>query len=316
MSQNASEKQMDIGEKLSVLILTHNEERNVEKCIESILPLTRSIFVVDSDSTDRTRDICEKYGVTVAARKWTTYADQFNWGLDHFNFSTSWIMRMDADEELTPGLVNAVKEFLGAPEPGVTGLVIRRRVYFMGRWIRHGGYYPTWLLRVFRSGIGRCEALWMDEHIVLSEGKILEIHQDIVDKNNKDLTFWTDKHNRYASREVLDILSKQRDMDGDRIASRLSSNQAENKRWMKTNVYGNAPLFLRAFLYFIYRYFIRLGFLDGKEGLIFHFLQGFWYRFLVDAKLYETEIRNDYSHRIKNSGDREVMSEDGSGAGK
>jgi glycosyltransferase involved in cell wall biosynthesis len=274
-------------ETLAVLILTANEEKNIGKCVRSILPLTNRIFVVDSGSTDGTVALCRELGVTVAERAWTTYADQFNWGLDHCDFGTDWVMRMDADEELLPELVDALRGFLAQPDPDVTGVYIRRRVYFMGRWIRHGSYYPTWLLRVFRTGVGRCEALWMDEHIVLSRGRSIEIAADIIDKNNKDLTFWTDKHNKYASREVRDIVERRRDASDGVLESGLGQGQASRRRWLKDNVYSRMPLFVRPFLYFFYRYFVRLGFLDGREGLIFHFLQGFWYRFLVDAKLYE-----------------------------
>jgi glycosyltransferase involved in cell wall biosynthesis len=274
-------------ETLAVLILTANEEQNIGKCVRSILPLTNRIFVVDSGSTDGTVALCRELGVTVAERAWTTYADQFNWGLDHCDFGTDWVMRMDADEELLPELVDALRGFLAQPEPDVSGVYIRRRVYFMGRWIRHGSYYPTWLLRVFRTGVGRCEALWMDEHIVLSRGRSIEIAADIIDKNNKDLTFWTDKHNKYASREVRDIVERRRDAADGVLESGLGQGQASRRRWLKDNVYSRMPLFVRPFLYFFYRYFVRLGFLDGREGLIFHFLQGFWYRFLVDAKLYE-----------------------------
>ena len=285
---------------VSVLILTHNEERNIAKCIESLLPLTRRIYVVDSGSDDRTVDICSQHGVEVVQHRFTSHADQFNWGLDHFSFETAWIMRMDADEELTPELVIELRRYLESPPDEISGIYVRRRVYFMGRWIKHGGYYPTWLLRVFRNGVGRCEALWMDEHIVLNSGYAIRMHADIIDKNNKDLTFWTEKHNRYASREVLDVLSKLSCKgDGEHMTATLGGTQAQSRRWMKDNVYAKAPLFVRPFFYFLYRYFIRLGFLDGKEGLIFHFLQGFWYRFLVDAKLFEHE----HQQCIRNIGD-------------
>lgn len=277
---------------VAVLILTHNEERNIPKCIASLQPLTRRIFVVDSGSKDRTVEVCRAHGVQVARRTWTTYADQFNWGLEHFDFGTEWIMRMDADEELTPELADRLRSFADEASPDVCGAYVRRRVYFMGRWIRHGGYYPTWLLRIFRNGVGRCEALWMDEHIVLSRGRAVKLYADIIDKNNKDLTFWTDKHNKYASREVRDVLDGWAGATGGaRLAPRLNASQAQSRRWVKDYVYGRAPLFVRPLLYFVYRYFLRLGFLDGKEGLIFHFLQGFWYRFLVDAKVFEYERR-------------------------
>lgn len=278
-------------DKVSVLILTHNEEKNIRKCIESILPLTSSIYIVDSDSDDRTVEIATELGAKVTTHRWTNYADQLNWGLDHCDFKTDWLMRLDADEELTPKLVEMLRVFLASPAPDVTGIYVRRRVFFLGRWIKHGGYYPTWLLRVFRKGIGRCEALWMDEHIIVSTGTTLHMRADIIDYNNKDLTFWTDKHNKYANREVLDILNKRGNSHSESsLSASLTKSQAESRRWMKDRVYGHAPLFVRPFLYFFYRYFIRLGFLDGKEGLIFHFLQGFWYRFLVDAKLYEHDL--------------------------
>ena len=270
----------------------------MSKCIESILPLTDKIFIVDSGSDDTTVEICRNYGVSVTSRPWTTYADQLNWGLDNFDFQSEWIMRMDADEELTAGLVKGLKDFLASPPPEVSGVYIKRRVYFMGRWIKHGGYYPTWLLRVFRKGIGRCEALWMDEHIVVNTGKTIMIHEDIIDKNNKDLTFWTDKHNKYSSREVLDILNKlQKPTDAAVLDPKLSGSQAQTRRWLKERVYGRMPLFVRPFVYFLFRYFIKLGFLDGKEGLIFHTLQGFWYRFLVDAKLFEYKRQQQSSDR-------------------
>ncbi|MFK5950499.1 MAG: glycosyltransferase family 2 protein [Methylococcales bacterium] len=272
---------------LSVQILTHNEEKNIEKCIQSVLPLTNKIYVVDSGSTDKTVEVCERYNVVVKHRAWTNYAEQLNWGLDNFEFNTTWVMRLDADEELTPELVKAIKEFIDNPPDNITGVYVKRRVYFMGKWIKHGGYYPTWLLRVFKNGIGRCEDLWMDEHIVVSEGTTMQIHEDLIDKNNKDLTFWTDKHNKYSDREVLDIINKVEKSQQSDLSVSLSDGQASSRRWVKDKVYLKFPLFIRPFLYFIYRYFIKLGFLDGKEGLIFHFLQGFWYRFLVDAKYYE-----------------------------
>lgn len=273
-------------ESISVLILTHNEEKNIGKCIDSILPLTPRVFVVDSGSTDATVELCEGRGAVVARHPWKTYADQFNWGLDHCDLGSDWVMRMDADEELTPELVEQLRAFLADPPAGVSGVYVKRRVYFMGRWIRHGGYYPTWLLRVFRRGKGRCEALWMDEHIVVN-GATMQIDADIIDKNNKDLTFWTDKHNKYASREVLDIVGQRHRAGDEVLEASLGSSQAQSRRWLKDRIYGRVPLFVRPWLYFLYRYFLRLGFLDGKEGLIFHTLQGFWYRFLVDAKLYE-----------------------------
>ncbi len=280
---------------LSILILTANEEKNIGKCLASIAPLKANVHIVDSGSQDRTIEIAESMGATVTQRPWTTYADQFNWGLHNTHIDSQWVMRMDADEEITPELAKAINKFMLDPPADVAGIYIRRRVYFMGQWIRHGGYYPTWLLRIFRNGQGRCETLFMDEHIVVTGGRAMMMHEDIIDKNNKDLTFWTDKHNKYASREVKDILNKeintlQGTTNTETMEGSVTGRQDSNRRWLKDKLYLRAPLFVRPFLYFVYRYFLRLGFLDGTRGLIFHFLQAFWYRFLVDAKLYEHRL--------------------------
>ena len=280
---------IDPMNQLSVLILTRDEERNIEKCLRSVLPLTTRIFIVDSGSTDRTVEIAEGMGAVVKHHPWTSYGEQFNWGLADFDFETDWVMRLDADEEISEGLASALRNFLSAPPENVSGVYVRLRVYFMGRWIRYGGYYSTWLLRIFRNGVGRCEARWMDEHIVLSYGDTVTLRHDVIDRNLKDLTFWTDKHNKYASREILDVMSREVTWDSsdETLKPSLSLSPAHLRRWLKNNVYLRLPLFVRPFLYFVYRYFLRFGFLDGREGLIFHVLQGFWYRFLVDAKLYE-----------------------------
>jgi hypothetical protein len=184
--------------------------------------------------------------------------------------------------------VEELKQILPDTDEKITGYQVKRRVFFMGRWIRHGGYYPTWLLRIWRTDFGVCEQRWMDEHIVLKQGKIAKFQHDIIDENKKGLSFWIDKHNRYADREVKDMVSLVAEKEDDLLKSSQYS-QAIGRRWIKKNLYTRSPLFLRAFLYFLMRYIIGLGFLDGLEGLIFHFLQGFWYRFLVDAKIYELQ---------------------------
>lgn len=272
---------------LSVVILTHNEEHNIPKCLESIQGLADDVFVIDSGSTDRTMELCESLGAKVYTHPFSSHAEQFNWGLDNLPLTTDWIMRLDADEEVTPELAEALRRFLAESPEDVSGINVRRRVFFLGRWIRHGGYYPTWLLRVFRRGVGRSESSLMDEHIVVSEGRTIDIKADIVDRNNKDLTFWVNKHNRYASLETLEFLRSSAEKSDEIFDPTLKTTQARVKRWLKHRLYYRLPLFLRPFLYFLFRYFLRLGFLDGREGLVFHFLQGFWYRFLVDAKLLE-----------------------------
>lgn len=276
---------------LSVIILTYNEALNLPACLASLNSLDAEIFVVDSGSTDKTVEFAKKANCQVFYHPFENQAKQLNWALQNLTIKTSWVMRLDADERLTPELAKELKQALPQTPNEVTGYQVKRRVFFMGRWIRHGGYYPTWLLRVWRTGIGSSEQRWMDEHIVLSQGKVANLKYDIIDENHKGLNFWTDKHNRYAEREVKDILNSIADIKDDLLKENQHS-QASHRRWMKMNLYARSPLFIRALIYFLLRYFIGLGFLDGKEGMIFHFLQGFWYRFLVDAKIYEMQLRN------------------------
>lgn len=280
---------------LTVVILTKNEEYNLKKCIESFKGIVKRFVIVDSYSTDSTKAICEELGkkvnISFYENKFIDYATQLNWGIKNTNINTTWTMRMDADEELTPELVEEMKEKLTNIADDVNGVILKRRVYFMGRWIKHGGKYPELLLRIFRTGFGECEQKLMDEHMILKSGNTVKFDNDIIDNNNKNLEWWTHKHNWYSNREVLDyqqkvLLSNETENE---IVADVTKGQAERKRFVKNNGYYKLPLFFRAHIYFIYRYYIRLGFLDGKEGKIYHFLQAYWYRFLVDAKIYECE---------------------------
>lgn len=272
---------------LTVIILTRDEELHIARAIGSVREIASHIFVVDSGSTDRTVEIAKSLGAEVRQNPWRNYATQFNWGLDQSPASTDWVMRLDADEIVSPELADEIRAVLPGLPPSTQGINIGRRMTFMGRPIRHGGLFPIRMLRIFRHGAGRCEDRWMDEHIKVS-GPVADLQGEILDDNLNSLTWWTAKHNSYASREVVDVLNLEHGfMHHDSVAS-LSGGQAGVKRWLKEKIYARLPGGLRAFVYFFWRYVLRLGFLDGREGLAFHVLQGFWYRFLVDAKLAET----------------------------
>lgn len=301
---------------ISVVVLTYNEEIHIERLLKNVSDWCDEIFVVDSFSTDKTLEIARKYGAKIVQHPFENQARQFNWALDNLEIKNDWILRLDADEYLTEELKNEIKgkfsffETLTEAQPvnlppkaavgrervgkkenfsiSVNGYYIKRRVYFMGRWIKHGGYYPTWLLRLFRKGKGRSEQRAMDEHIVLSKGRAEKLKNDFIDDNKKSLELWIERQNRYSSRETEQVLDPRKAGEkADRLAG-----PAANRRKMKS-FYYKMPPFFRACLYFCYRYFFRFGFLDGKEGLIFHVLQGFWYRFLVDAKIYEKQRKRN-----------------------
>ena len=198
-------------------------------------------------------------------------------------------MKLDADEELTEELVDEINEKLYKLSENITGIILRRRVYFMGKWLRHGGKYPELLLRIFRLGHGISEIKQMDEHLVIKDGETITLKNDFIDNNQKNLEWWINKHNWYSNKEVLEYQSNTEKQKNNVIENTNTSFQAKFKRHVKNNGYYALPKFFRAHLYFIYRYYFRFGFLDGKEGKIYTFLQAYWYRFLVDAKIYECE---------------------------
>jgi glycosyltransferase involved in cell wall biosynthesis len=273
---------------ISVIILTYNEEQHIERCIKSLLPFAKEIFLVDSFSTDKTIEIAQNLGVKVYQNPWTNnHAMQFNWGLENCPISTKWIMRMDADEYVLSELSNEIIEKLETLKEDENGIFLKRRVFFLDNWIKRGGYYPIWLLRIWRNGKGICEERWMDEHIKVTEGKSIHFENDIVDHNLNNLSWWTTKHNNYATREAVDLLNNIYNfMNYDEVEAKLFGSQIQRKRWLKLR-YAKLPLFVRPFLYFHFRYIFQAGFLDGRAGFIWHFLQGLWYRFLVDAKINE-----------------------------
>jgi glycosyltransferase involved in cell wall biosynthesis len=271
---------------ISVIIITLNEEKHIARCINSILPVTKNIYIVDSFSSDNTKNIAESLGANVHQNKWPgSHAKQFQWGINNCNINTKWVMKMDADEIILPDLASEINFRLDSLNDDISGIYIKRRVKFMDKWIRFGGYYPIWLLRIWKTNAGFMEQRWMDEHIKLKYGKAIKFNNDILDHNLNNLTWWVEKHNNYSSKEAADILNTiYLFTKNNEIAPNLFGRQEQRKRALK-NIYAHMPLFLRPILYFIWRYFFRLGFLDGRTGLIWHFLQGFWYRFLVDSKI-------------------------------
>lgn len=282
----------DCGEvksiRLSVIILSYNEEVNLPACLDSLKGLQCDIFVVDSGSTDRTVGIAKGLGAKVVQHPFEDYGAQRNWAQENLDIEADWILHLDADERLTPELVGEINEVLGHTPSDVGGFLLRKRTIFMGRWISHGGHYPSYHLRLFRRGQGVCEDRLYDQHFIVT-GKTVALKHDYVDILTSDLTTWTLRHARWAGLEAEEILAGRN--NGSRVKGNIFGGPIEQRRWLREGLYARCPLFVRAFLYWFYRYFCRLGFLDGKEGLIFHFLQGLWYRFLVDAKIYEHRRR-------------------------
>lgn len=287
---------------LSVIILTYNEELHIKRCIENVIPIAKDIFIIDSYSTDRTLEIARNFpNVHILQNKWeNNHAKQFNWGLEQAEIQTTWVLRLDADEYLMPELVNEVKEKLPTLSEDVSGVVIKRRHIFMNQWMKRG-IYPIKLLRIFKYGKGMCEQRLMDEHIQLIEGRSVEFENDFCDHNLNDLLWFCHKHVNYAIREAVDLLDIEYDLTGSAKTDtgKKITKQAYEKR-LKKHKYAKQPLFVRSFAYFCYRYFIKGAWKDGKVGFIWTFMQGWWYRTLVDAKIFEIKkICGDDLQKIK-----------------
>ncbi len=263
---------------ITLIILTYNEELHLQRCLESVKGLAERIIIVDSFSTDNTCEIAQQFGAEVIQRKFVNQAEQFQWALENTNINTDWIFRLDADEYILPELYQEIESKLHHLPQETTGVYLNRRLYFQSSWIKHGGFYPLRLLRIWRNGAAVMEQKMMDEHTILTHGNSINFDHDFVDENLSSLVKWTEKHNNYSTREAIMRLDAQYHF--------LNQNQ-QNLHKSNKQFYLKLPLFLRAFVYFCYRYFLKLGFLDGKNGLIWHVLQGFWYQFLVDAKIFQ-----------------------------
>lgn len=273
---------------LTVIILTFNEELHIERCIASIKSLDCRIVILDSYSTDQTSVRCKKKGIDFYNRVFLNQADQFQWAIDHCDIKTEWVLRLDADETIDADLVVNIQNFIENDGFGNNAAVFQRKHIFLGKWVKHGGRYPLPMLRLFRRGCAHVEQRWMDEHIVLDSGTSTILKGGFSDDNLNSVGWFIDKHNKYATREMVDIKLRELYKTGSEITS-CTSTSIKLKRLLKERLYMGLPYFVRPVLYFLYRYFIQLGFLDGARGFAYHFMQGLWYRALVDLKCMEVD---------------------------
>lgn len=265
----------------TVIVLTFNSEGTLGATLSSARRVSDEIFAVDSFSKDGTVELARSLGATVVQHPFENYGAQRNWAIANLPITRRWQLHLDADEWMDDQLVAAIQELPDDTERA--GYFLARYLRFLNRILRHGGMSPTWHLRLFRTGVGRCEDRKYDQHFLLTSGTSDRLPGRMIDDIRMPLTEWTARHNRWADSEVAEL-------DCEEPAGRLQpdafGNPAQRKRFLRQH-YNRLPLFVRPFLLFVYRYFFRLGFLDGTEGLIFWVLQTFWFRFLVDAKIWE-----------------------------
>lgn len=274
---------------ITILITTRNEAKNLPKCLNSVTSLMDQICIIDSDSTDETLDIAKAYSVEVYNLPYEPgkiIPWIFQWALDSIPFRNQWVMILEADREITPELASELRQ-LFKQDPPLDGYYIRRKMVFRNSEIRFGGYGSKYLLTLFRRTVSELDPEEEDTRVYV-KGKVGQLHAPVVENNLKEaeIIFYLQKHLRYAQAFATDEYNRRKRITKWKLEPRLFGTPDERILWLKT-LYYSAPLYVRPFIYFIYRYFIRLGILDGKQGAIFHFLQAFWFRLIVDIRLEE-----------------------------
>lgn len=273
-----------MNNKICALIITYNEELHIARCLRSLDQIASKVYIVDSYSNDSTIKIISKFrNVEWVQNKFINHAQQYNFGLTHFDIKEDWVIRIDADEYLDEELRNSLIAF--NPKVEVNAVYFNRYITFMGKLLRWGGMSSYWMLRMWRTGLGECENKWMDEHILVRDEKPIRLTGKLIDENLNSLSWWSVKHVNYSTREAIEILLNSTPDQINR--SKVRNIKRVIRQELLKRCYNKFPLFSRPFLYFIHRFVFRFGFLDGIPGVIWCFLQGFWYRFLVDSKVYE-----------------------------
>lgn len=269
---------------VTAIIITKNEEKNIVDCINSIKNFCERILVIDSGSDDKTQEISKNLGAEVYYHEFETHARQRNWAIDNLNISTKWILRIDADERFTPALCTELNNIMIEHDnDDVNGVIVEAWLYFMGKKISHGCHNKRKLI-LFKTGKGFIEDRRMDEHTLLNEGKSIYAKERFIHYDFKDMTNWINKMNWYATKEVDDYYDY---INGKNQNIKEEDTIISSTRKRKFGFYYKLPLFFRCWALFLYFYIIKLGFLDGKRGFVYHWMYHRWYRSLVDAKILE-----------------------------
>lgn len=277
---------------LTAIILTFNSEETIAQVVQACEGLATRILVVDSFSTDDTVPIARSLGCEIVQHTFENYSAQRNWSQEYVQPQPGeWFLHVDSDEVISPEMARSIRALKAGDTDGVDGYLVRRLSYFLGTPIRYGHINPSWHLRLFRADKGCCEDRLYDQHFLVP-GPTRRLDGLLIDLQLVSLEKWTAAHNRWSTAEAREVGRgwSQDGAQGPSLSGSLRGDIRMKKRWLKNNVWYRSPLLVRPLVFFLYSYFLRLGFLDGKNGLIYHFLQAFWFRFLVDAKIHESGI--------------------------
>ena len=266
---------------LTAIILTFNSEETIAQVVQSCEGLATRILVVDSFSTDETVAVARSLGCEVVQHRFENYSAQRNWSQEYIQSKPEdWLLHVDSDEVISPELARSIRAVKADTAEDVDGYLVRRLSFFLGTPIRHGHINPSWHLRLFRADKGCCEDRLYDQHFLVP-GLTRRLDGLLIDLQLVSLEKWTAAHNRWSTAEAQEAARDQTQgtAQGATLHSSLRGDIRMKKRWLKNNIWYRSPLFIRPLAFFLYSYFLRLGFLDGKNGLIYHFLQAFWFRF-------------------------------------
>ncbi len=273
----------------SFIVLTYNEAQHLPRLLTSINGLNAPVFVLDSGSDDDTVAIAQKTGAVVLQHPFENHPRQWDYALKTFSIKTPWIICLDADQVVTPELKEKLLNFNNEDYKDVDGIYFNRKNFFKGRWIRHGGYYPFYLLKMIRFGVGYSDLNENMDHRFIVPGKT-QVWKDghILEENLKEnnISFWIAKHNRYSDLLAQEEVERMQKMRTQTLKPSLIGSPDERTAWLK-QLWWQLPRYVRPMIYFMYRMIFQLGILEGRIGVIFHFLQAFWFRLIVDVKIDE-----------------------------
>jgi glycosyltransferase involved in cell wall biosynthesis len=250
---------------VDVMIPTYNERMNLPHAIASVREWANNIFVLDSGSTDGTQEIARQLGAVVVEHPWEGYARQKNWGLDNLPLESPWVFILDADEAVTPELRDELTRLCGRPVASVNeaGFYINRYLMFLGKRIRHCGYFPSWNLRLFKRGQARYEDRPVHEHMKVN-GPVGYLKGLMSHEDRRGLEFYITKHNWYSTLEAQTLV---RGEGKDGVKPSLFGDAVQRKRFLRARILPYVPA--RWLARFLWMYVVKLGFLDGLTGLHF-----------------------------------------------
>jgi len=279
------------SESITAVILCYNEAQNIRHCLESVAGFC-DIQVVDSHSTDSTMDICHEYTPKVVQHRYENHASQWQWALENLDIKTDWILALDADFVVSDGLKSRILEDLESVPANIDGIYVRHLYHFGGSLIRFGGTKHYWL-RIIRSGHAQADISEMVDFRFVVGRDTMRWPEHVMEynRNDDDISVWLDKQDKFSIRLAVEEEMRRRRLRSWHRKPSFFGNTDSRFAWLR-DVWLRMPLFFRPVLYFFYRYVFALGFLDGRGGFLYHSLQGFWLRTIVDWKTLQMKERN------------------------